>query len=371
MNLIKNMPNALNLAKSLIACKTVSSTNANVHAAKKSQFDKSFELLKEPLQNAGLVVQVIENGPYATMIATPDGKPKAKIWLAGHVDVVPAEDEQFEPMVNGDKLFGRGSNDMKGKLMFLINAALESGKTDIGFVFTSDEEIGSPGTKGTLLKLEGEVVILPEGGHDADLILGQNGNIWVQITIHGESMHTAKSGVIDNAFASAVNAGLHIYNLAHTFGYPANIIPQFGEVTSESPFNITPKNAVIKVDLRFPSKEYETYFMAEIKKLPKMFGVSYEIIDLCPAWNVPLIGETPASESFLLFENIHAEVFGKRPTKKIGSGSSEASYYTEAGMQVIMPKTECGNYHGEGEWVSIEGLYKLQEAVYKFIKSYA
>ena len=40
----------------------------------------------------------------------------------GHLDVVPGRPEQFEPRVQGDRLLGRGSYDMKGGLAAMLCA---------------------------------------------------------------------------------------------------------------------------------------------------------------------------------------------------------------------------------------------------------
>src|SRR3954453_12242990 len=63
--------------------------------------------------------------------------------LHGHLDVVPGLDGQFEPRVDGDRLYGRGAYDMKGALaaMLLTAASMrdqESVRVRVGIV--GDEE---------------------------------------------------------------------------------------------------------------------------------------------------------------------------------------------------------------------------------------
>src|SRR5918999_5675702 len=52
-----------------------------------------------------------------------DGVPT--IVLHGHLDVVPGRPEQFVPRVEGDRLIGRGSYDMKGGLASMMTALEE------------------------------------------------------------------------------------------------------------------------------------------------------------------------------------------------------------------------------------------------------
>src|SRR3954471_5705555 len=46
--------------------------------------------------------------------------------LHGHVDVVPGRPGQFEPCVEGDRLYGRGAYDMKGALAAMMLAARDA-----------------------------------------------------------------------------------------------------------------------------------------------------------------------------------------------------------------------------------------------------
>ncbi|MDA1312680.1 MAG: M20/M25/M40 family metallo-hydrolase [Acidobacteria bacterium] len=74
-----------------------------------------------------------------------------------HTDVVPADpwfsDEQgpFEPTVSGDKLYGRGSCDMKGSIGSMLAAVEQTAGTDLReplyIVLTADEEVGYGGAQ--------------------------------------------------------------------------------------------------------------------------------------------------------------------------------------------------------------------------------
>src|SRR5215469_6376693 len=52
------------------------------------------------------------------------GQGERTLYFSGHYDVVPAQTpDQFEPRIQGDNLFGRGSSDMKSGLAAMTFAA--------------------------------------------------------------------------------------------------------------------------------------------------------------------------------------------------------------------------------------------------------
>src|SRR5262249_7797690 len=65
------------------------------------------------LEVRGLPVLLADVGP-------PHGAPT--VLLHGHLDVVPGRAEQFEPRLEGERLYGRGAYDMKGALAALMLA---------------------------------------------------------------------------------------------------------------------------------------------------------------------------------------------------------------------------------------------------------
>src|ERR1700761_3351253 len=61
----------------------------------------------------------------------------------GHLDVVPGRQGQFEPVIDGDRLIGRGAYDMKGALAAMMCALKDVGQQDavrVRFVCVPDEE---------------------------------------------------------------------------------------------------------------------------------------------------------------------------------------------------------------------------------------
>ena len=77
------------------------------------------------------------------LAATVGAESGPTIVLHGHLDVVPAHAEQFEPIVDGDRLIGRGTYDMKGALAAMMVATREVAERNdvrVHFVCVADEE---------------------------------------------------------------------------------------------------------------------------------------------------------------------------------------------------------------------------------------
>src|SRR5215207_6890868 len=88
------------------------------------------------------VIGAQHNGrPLLTATVGPEIGPT--IVLHGHLDVVPGRREQFEPRIQGDRLYGRGAYDMKGGLAGMMCAVRDLAaqhEVRVHLVCVSDEE---------------------------------------------------------------------------------------------------------------------------------------------------------------------------------------------------------------------------------------
>ena len=107
------------LYKNLIRCRAVS---ADIEAVNKSE-----KLLLAYLQKQGLYcTEEMIDGRVVVYASTMPGKVQ-DLLLNAHLDVVPAAyEEQFEPRVEGDRLYGRGAHDCLGNAMAIIQCLLKA-----------------------------------------------------------------------------------------------------------------------------------------------------------------------------------------------------------------------------------------------------
>jgi succinyl-diaminopimelate desuccinylase len=139
--------------------------------------------------------------------------------FTGHFDTVPlgAKSWSVDPFggeIKGDKLFGRGSSDMKGGLAAMIIAAISAFKEGsprggVRLVFTAAEESGCHGAK----KL---VEIYKNMGNARGIIVGEptsnipatghKGGLYLNLTTTGITAHSSMPHLGDNAIYKAARA---------------------------------------------------------------------------------------------------------------------------------------------------------------------
>jgi succinyl-diaminopimelate desuccinylase len=132
-----------------------------------------------------------------------------RLVVAGHLDTVPANDNA-EPKIDGDVLWGLGAADMKGGLAVMLElaTAVSEPAIDVTWVFYTAEEVAAEDNGlGHLFEqrpelVAGDAAILGEPT-DAALEVGCQGTMRVQVTIRGARAHTARPWMGRNALHRA------------------------------------------------------------------------------------------------------------------------------------------------------------------------
>jgi succinyl-diaminopimelate desuccinylase len=200
------------------------------------------------------------------------------LYFSGHYDVVPAQSRnQFEPRVEGNNLFGRGSSDMKSGLAAMIYAAaavrdeglLRNGR--IGIVLVPDEETAGPrgsrdlDARGVLGKNSiGMLTPEPTGG----IVWNANrGAITLRATMFGKPAHVGRQFEGVNAFERALPAVAQLaeikkevelretqYNIAPAAARKS-ILLLGGRSEGGTNFNVTPDRFSFTIDRRINPEE--------------------------------------------------------------------------------------------------------------------
>jgi len=185
--------------------------------------------------------------------------------LTGHTDTVPlgAKDWSFDPFcgeIDGDKLLGRGSSDMKAGVAALVSAAVAladrlDGTPGLELVITADEETGTNGARMLaeqhLLGRAGAIVVAEPTANA--LWLGHKGVLRFEALARGVTAHSAMPEEGRNAIYIATRAIDALQ--AFDFGVPAHPVLgaptlNVGWIEGGMNVNSVPDHAAFGVDIR-------------------------------------------------------------------------------------------------------------------------
>jgi len=182
--------------------------------------------LAELLNRYGYQVELQQlTSDRANVIATTGDR--ARVVFSTHMDTVPPHIASRE---DGEFIHGRGACDAKGIIAAQIAAAEQlraAGVTEIGLVFTVDEEVGSAGAKAlNAHPLAGVCEYLVNGEPtDNRLAVGTKGSLQVTIKAAGRAAHSA----YPEQGESAIEKLLDVLVSVRAIGWPAD--ETFGETT--------------------------------------------------------------------------------------------------------------------------------------------
>jgi acetylornithine deacetylase len=153
------------------------------------------------MRSAGLDVQIVEAAPGRPNVfgLIDTGRPGPALLLCGHSDTVGVEGMKapFDPVIRDGKLFGRGSQDMKGGVAAILSAARALAASPAGLAgrvivaIVADEEYASVGADAVVQGWTADAAVVTE---PTDLVIGigHKGFEWVEVETHGVAAHGSR-----------------------------------------------------------------------------------------------------------------------------------------------------------------------------------
>lgn len=229
-----------------------------------------------------------------------------RVILAGHTDTVPANDNSLARL-DGDRLFGVGSADMKGGLAVMceLAATVTEPVVDLTFVFYAREEVASVESGlGELFDarpdlLVGDVAILGEPT-DAVIEAGCQGTLRVRLTLAGARAHTARPWMGRNAVhrLATVLGVLDSYDARRVVIDDCEFREALQAVAVEGGVagNVVPDSAAVTINFRFAPDRTLDDAIAHVRDLFALDdGDTFEVLDAAdaaaPGLTHPLLAE--------------------------------------------------------------------------------
>lgn len=290
----------------------------------------------------------------------------ADIVLNAHLDVVPARDEQWAVVERDGRLYGRGTQDMKGAAAVYIRlikeiAALEpAARPNVSFQFVTDEEIG--GAHGTaLLRDEGWIGALFIAGEPTDMNIchGAKGILWVEIEQAGVPAHGSRPWEGRNPIdqiAEGLRRLLEIYPRPDAAIWRTTVTAAI--IGGGDAGNRVPASCRLRLDVRWTPEEGADAVIANIERVFAAEGAQVRVVQrgtaLATAADHPQVAR---------IEDAQTRALGQAPGLFREHFGSDARFYSDAGIAAVCWGPVGSGLHTDDEWVSVDGLLDYHRAL--------
>lgn len=301
--------------------------------------------------------------------------------LHGHLDVVPAHDEQFTPTVDGDRLYGRGTYDMKGGLSAMLCAvrdcaaeirhlgpATPMSGVRLQLVVVPDEESEQVDKRSTdaLVKagvLRGDFAITGEPT-ELDVGVQAKGVLAVRLAVHGVSAHGSTPWLGDNAALKAFDVFRRIETLPFSrqssdlYDRPSI---NLARIHGGDAFNMVPDRCEITVDIRFVPGQDPKEILRQIRAIPDVEVL--KVLERAPAI-------VSRRNPYVIALRDAVGRTGEGAGLAVGrDGASDAFAFLEAGIPAVEFGPSGNGHHGPEEWVSVASLARYRRALVEFVRA--
>ena len=318
------------------------------------------ELQSVPGHGNNVIARVIHDKNFPTIL------------INGHLDTVEVckgwEKDPFQPVIDGDKLYGLGSADMLsgvavGMKAFEMLAKIKN--INVIFAGTVDEEGDSTGAFVLLDSgIKADLCLIPEPS-SGTLMMGCRGRVVFQVECRGTSAHGAKPEDGVNAISETsrfIGKLKDLPLLEHDTLSPGSFcvlefqggtqtlsVPDFARIKLDRHYVIGETKEQMLADLELASKKLNSPASFDIKFLPQR--------------------KTPFLEPYLVENKKLAKFFCQIVGSPITYGKSVGDYNAFARhMPVVVYGPHGENWHGADEWVSISSIYESLAGYERFVK---
>lgn len=308
--------------------------------------------------------------------------------LSGHTDTVPVDGQTwatdpFAATVVDDRLYARGSADMKGFIGVALDAAprfldaMNEGRLDapLHYSLSYDEEVGCIGVRGLLADLEatgvraaGCIVGEPTSMQP---IIAHKGTHRFSCTVHGREAHSSYVTHGVNAIEYAARLVVFIRDIGvrlaasevrdYGFNVPYSTLST-GVIRGGIAANVIPKSCDVHFDMRtLPSTSADALY-AEIVEYARRLEREMKATD--PDAGIELLWES-STEGLAAHEDDAIVRLARRLSRNDTTG--KVSYGTEAGLfqRIGIPTVICGpgdiaQAHAPDEFVALDQLAQCE-----------
>ncbi len=340
--------------------------------------------VEDYLKEHGIASQRIydETGEKANLIATIGPADVPGIILSGHVDVVPVEGQPwstdpFEATIIDDKMYGRGSSDMKGFDACVLAAVPQmiaaDLKTPLHICFSYDEEVGCIGVRSAITEFAGWpvrpkacIVGEPTG---MQVVTGHKSKHSVRVTVRGKAGHSSLAPDFVNAVEYAARLTVYISDMGRELAAKGKTDPLYdcihstahvGLMNGGTQLNIVPEHASFDFEFRTIAEDDPTALVqqvmdyAQAELVPAMQAVNPDTgIDFEPLTEVDGLQISEDAEVVTLAKSLAK----RNDHAKVAYGTEGGLFQTMADIPtVVIGPGSIDRAHKADEYITLDEL---------------
>ncbi|MEA2021629.1 MAG: M20 family metallopeptidase [Candidatus Caldatribacteriota bacterium] len=346
---------------------------------------KIANFIKEFLSNNDIDSEIVhlEEGR-DSLVAKIPGKEERNITFCGHLDTVRVKEEYwskppFQGLIENNRMYGRGTSDMKGGVAAMIYAAIllkRKGiipQKTILLALTADEEWGYRGAKcltekGYFDQTDFLIITEPSTLHVSS---GEKGELWIRAKFYGKSAHGSTPEVGINSIVPGSELVTEVTRqykkIFKTDDFWGKTSMNIGQFHGGVQINVVPNYSEIQFDFRVISEEDKERAIELVKKtgedIAEKYNVRFEEEVFNYKHSIFTDPKNPYVKKFMQAAGVEEVIITK--------------YCTDGATILLIKKMpfviygpgDIAQAHQNDEYIELESLYRSVDTFLNFLKS--
>jgi acetylornithine deacetylase len=322
-----------------------------------------------------MAVELMEAAPGRPNVVARVGPSEGRrLMFNGHLDVVDVQDmihPPFQAQVDGGRLYGRGSSDMKGGVAAMCAAAARAAdrlRCEVVIAAVVDEEFESVGTRAlTAAGIRADAAIVTE---PTRLAIGpaHRGFTWMELAVHGRAAHGSRYDLGVDAIMHAaailreIDAHAHRELVQRTHALLGHASIHASTIAGGSGWSTYPDRCVVRLERRTMPGESSAAVLHEVQSIvervrqttPTLRADLTHVLTQAPSDVSP---EAPIVRALVAAAGDNTLIAGV-------TAWTDAALLNAAGIPAICyGPGDMGMAHANEEWIDLEEVERATEVL--------